>query len=81
MAKKRVKKTEEKAEPKKRPLGLVSVTFWCDEKEEEITYTPETYDWSADSQECELCGSHGKIKVSVRCSCKKKYHEIELYSW
>lgn len=77
----KLKKEKEKAEPESRPLALVSVNFWCPELKEVVTYTPETYDWSSDSQECELCGSHGKVKVSVRCSCKKKYHDIELHSW
>lgn len=64
-----------------RPESLVSITIWCPELEKEIVVTPDQWDWSADVNECELCGSHGKIKVSVSCTCKKKYHEIELNSW
>ena len=37
--------------------------------------------WNAHSGECELCGSHGDVKVETeKCECGEN-HTIELYSW
>ena len=36
---------------------------------------------STHSDECELCGSHGKSEVMIWCKGCQKYSDIEVSSW
>lgn len=38
-------------------------------------------DFTGCDDECEMCGSHGRVTVGFVCPKCKKYHDIELSSW
>lgn len=66
---------------KKRSVELTSVSFYCPNLDKEVVIQSQMLGWSAQENQCEMCGSHGSIILSVQCSCKKKRHDIEIYSW
>lgn len=55
-----------------------SLTFLCVELGAEVI--DESPSWWAESQECDLCGSHETVSVSVSCECSVGRHEIVVYS-
>ncbi len=56
-------------------MALVIV---CPTLDAEVTCNDVT--WDSDTQECELCGSHGEVTATVKCECGE-HHDITLYSW
>jgi hypothetical protein len=59
-------------------LQLVEITYEC--RGESFKVIPSGY--SAQEQDCEMCGSHGKITVTVdRCCACGKSHHFELDTW
>jgi hypothetical protein len=58
---------------------VVAVTILCPNLNTNVVVTD--YSISASESECDLCGSHGEINLSVmKCECGKM-HEIEISSW
>jgi hypothetical protein len=43
-------------------------------RKNEIDYT------TAQVDECELCGEHGEVTLSTKCSCGSR-HEVHVDSW
>jgi len=65
-------------------LVSVSVTFICIKTGKEVTVNltaPYYHAISSYESECELCGSHGYVDVSVTCPECKKVHDFSLKSW
>ena len=58
---------------------LVGIIYFCDTLGKEII-TKDIDGFSASSQDCDLCGTHGTITFYVNCECGK-YHNIEINSW
>jgi hypothetical protein len=58
---------------------IISITFTCPVKQEVVT--TEEFNFSSHSDECDLCGSHGDIKVNFHCPLCDKYHEDILSEW
>lgn len=59
---------------------LRNVEILCPTNNQALTVPAERASFWADSYECEGCGSHGSVEVTVTCPCGN-YHKIELYSW
>ena len=67
---KKVKKDESK---------FVGIVYFCDNLKKELVLN-DIYSLSSSEQECEICGSHGYVKLSVyKCECCKS-HDIEIRS-
>jgi len=59
---------------------VVSLTILCPTLNKEVIVTSD-YSFSGYEAECELCGSHGEVKVCImKCECGKT-HDIQLSSW
>lgn len=58
-------------------IKLEFVCSTCGKVECEVSVN----DFSAIDQECEICGSHGDITVSVNCPVCKNHSTIELQGW
>lgn len=69
MKKKVVKKAE-----------LVTIKIFCPKLEKEIEVNFVDCSFSGHESECEMCGSHGDVKVYVKCECGSN-HDIEITSW
>ena len=66
---------------KKITVYEILCTYDCPNTGEKITVGLDEYCFKAWSGECELCGSHGDIKIELpRCSCGK-IHEIVAKEW
>ncbi len=59
---------------------LVSLVVFCEKLAREVTVKLEDAYFTSSENECELCGSHGSVVVSVGCKCGKT-HKIEIRSW
>jgi len=71
MAKKVIVKDESK---------VVGIMYFCDVLKKEIL-SEDVNSLTSSEAECELCGSHGSIKVYITgCPCGKS-HDIEIKSW
>jgi len=64
----------------KKKATLESIKIRCPKTDKLVTVSSKKLTWYANNSECEMCGSHGHIEVSVNCSCGKT-HDIELYEW
>ena len=65
----------------KKESELLSVTITCAHCNETETYTNEQVHFYANSGECELCGSHGEVKLDGDCKICNRSFDIELHSW
>lgn len=63
--------------------ALVSVTITCPADGKEYATRTDNYDakFHGWENECETCGSHGGVSLSVTCAGCGKNHNIELDSW
>ena len=62
----------------------LSLTYTCPVTGEKVKMGKEIVDdFSSYEQECEICGSHGSITLSVgKCKSCGKYHDsIDIESW
>lgn len=39
------------------------------------------HDFSAADDECDLCGSHGHISVTLKCPKCGEFFEVEIQTW
>lgn len=62
-------------------LKQITVTFVCWKCKEEVSDIVDTSNFSVNTSECDLCGTHGELEVYVTCPSCKKYTSIELRSW
>jgi len=70
-----------KSRKRKAGAKIESITIYCQNLNRSVVVEAEKANFSGSSSECELCGSHGSVKVYVReCQCGS-YHDIELYEW
>ena len=59
---------------------VIGIVIFCDELKKEVILK-DNYSVSASESECELCGSHGSVKIWItKCECGKT-HDIEIESW
>lgn len=59
--------------------SIVSINIHCPILKKDVVITE--YYIKANESECETCGSHGDVNLSVlKCECGKT-HEIEISSW
>jgi len=63
---------------KKPELKMIEVTFECRDKIVKVEV--KDYELFSNESSCELCGSHGTIKVTILCPVCDKYHTLELNS-
>ena len=71
MKKKVVKKDESK---------VLRIEIFCGNLDKNVSVDISKLYFSGYESECELCGSHGSVNVSVECECGKT-HDIQLNSW
>lgn len=65
----------------KRKASLNSVEIYCPTYDKNITLSLDKIYFSGHEAECETCGSHGSVEMSIhKCDCGKE-HEITLDSW
>lgn len=65
---------------KKVESKVLAVEIFCENLEKNVTVDISKLYFLGSESECELCGSHGSVNVSVNCECGKN-HSIELSSW
>ncbi len=65
---------------KKKEATLKSARIHCPKLGKVVTLPAGSLSWSAADDECDMCGSHGHVTMTVTCECGK-YHDIELSSW
>jgi hypothetical protein len=54
------------------------IKFHCAYLEKEVEV--DAAHFAGFEQECDCCGSHGDVTVSVRCECER-WHTITLTTW
>jgi hypothetical protein len=64
---------------KKDESKVLGIVYFCDVLKKEIV-TKGVDGLSSNTQDCELCGSHGSVKFYINCECGK-FHDIEVDSW
>lgn len=69
-----------KKEQKDKSL-LMKAVFYCGKCTKTVEVAADKVHFSASSQECELCGSHGESTVRFTCPECKKGQEVVLDSW
>lgn len=70
-----------KKEKKNEPVyKLAKLTIECSEHGLVEINSNDVY-FTETSEDCEMCGSHGNIKVRGRCPECDKHFTIELSSW
>lgn len=74
--------------PKKKPVvaTMVSATFACPECGTQFTEANDKLSWSGSSSPCEMCGSHGDVRVHIntnRCkNCGATFdYKVVLSDW
>lgn len=62
---------------------LQTLVYMCPEKSQVWTVAWDEVTFSSDSSECDSCGSHGEVILSLDTKCKAcdKYHRFEVSSW
>jgi hypothetical protein len=63
----------------KKEIQLINILIYCPKLGKNVTIKEGLY-WSGYDAHCDICGSHGAVKVSFQCKCGKE-HTIELDSW
>lgn len=64
----------------KMEFECIVVRYKCGEDRVEAVL--QSHDISSSSQECELCGSHGSVEITVtKCPKCKQYHEFTINEW
>jgi hypothetical protein len=64
---------------KKDESKVIGILYYCDNLKKEVV--TDVGNLSSSESECETCGSHGYIRLSVYdCECGKS-HDIEISSW
>ena len=62
-------------------INQISVEYYCPYLDKNITKEVSIHDFSAADQECEICGSHGYIRIYLStCKCGLA-HDLEIQSW
>lgn len=58
-----------------------SLKIRCPKTGKIVTLSAEEVSWSGWEAECETCGGHGGVNLTITtCPCGK-YHDIEVNSW
>jgi len=66
---------------KKDESKVVGIIYFCDNLKKEFRLNDVEYNLTANSSDCETCGSHGEIKLyTTDCECGK-LHDIEIRGW
>jgi len=60
---------------------MIKATFACTHCQEDNEMTMQDISFSGSSSECELCGSHGSVDMSLTCQHCGQWFDIELSSW
>lgn len=72
---------------KRKAAKLLRCVFYCPhcKREVSVEYADGNHgdvEFTGHEYECDLCGSHGEVKVEFTCPvCKKTFEDIELESW
>jgi DnaJ-class molecular chaperone len=75
----RTKRDAKNDELKTYMLGSI---YHCTRTGEEVKVEFEPYDFEASEQECETCGSHGEIVVTInKCPSCELPHRITIREW
>lgn len=61
-------------------VKIQSIRIVCPKTELEVNIPIEMCHFYGSEQECDSCGSHGGVDISINCSCGTR-HEVELDSW
>jgi len=64
----------------KKEAELRAVSFYCPNKKRVVRIEEENVEWDFGEADCELCGSHGHLRVNFKCKCGKR-HKVELQGW
>lgn len=60
----------------------MSVSYICPKTGKRHSVSIQEYDITSSEAECELCGSHGSVTVSIqKCKGCNKFHDIDIRSW
>lgn len=59
----------------------LTIAFICPVTKESSMQIVNSDDISSREQECELCGSHGSIDVTILCESCSKAHNFKVSSW
>lgn len=62
------------------PPRLVSLIIYCPTIDKEVQVEKSDVIWYPEQTECEMCGSHGKLKFEFTCECGAG-HTVEVYDW
>lgn len=74
-------KTNTMAKTKKGKTKFLSVKIHCSNLDKEVDLDMNQVHYSSSESECEICGSHGSVKLKIdKCKCGKS-HTVELDSW
>ena len=65
---------------KKDESKVLGIEIFCDNLSKNVSVDITKACFTGSESECDLCGSHGSVKVYVTCECGKN-HDIELESW
>lgn len=65
---------------KKLKIEIRELKVYCEKLNKEITINIKDCYWKGIEQECETCGSHGRVSVEFKCECGER-HEVDLNSW
>lgn len=69
------------AKSKKDETKFLSVKIHCSNLDKEVDLDMNQVHYSSSESECEICGSHGSVKLKIdKCKCGKS-HTVELDSW
>jgi len=61
--------------------SVIEIKISCPNLNKDVMIPTSSVHFSGSESECEMCGSHGNVILSVyECECGKS-HEIELESW
>ena len=65
----------------KKEAILESIKIRCPKTDKLVTIPAKEVSWSGWEADCETCGGHGGVDMTVTtCSCGKS-HDIDVHSW
>jgi len=61
---------------------IASIEFLCPKTKKYCSLSIKDVSFSGGSAECEICGSHGDVTMTIgKCPECKKEHIVSLYEW
>ena len=63
---------------KKKQAELKKVVIFCPKLKKHVTL--KEFSFSATNGDCDTCGSHGDVTLTVTCLCGR-FHDIQVNSW